>query len=107
MTKSNDLQAPSYNSLMITFVCDLQEKVRTLESYSFSESFERNSEEREPTQLVNYRLLPDLDRLISTFNGQESNNKAEDWIGTVDGLKKVNDWPFRYRPYEFDRCSPK
>lgn len=44
-----------------------------------------------------YRLLPDLNRTVPIFTGHESSSTAEDWIGTVDALARINNWPVPYR----------
>jgi len=44
-----------------------------------------------------FRLLPDLGRSVPVFTGHESSCVADDWIGSVDALSNINNWPEAYR----------
>jgi len=46
---------------------------------------------------ADFRLLPDLNRSVPIFTGHETSIAAEDWLGSVDALATINNWPEQYR----------
>lgn len=71
-------KAPSYNDLVV-LVSDLRAKIQELETETLENSARRPSS----AKVLNYRLLLDLDRSVSTFIGYEDGHVALDWIGTT------------------------
>lgn len=54
--------------------------------------------------MIDYRVMPDLDRTVPKFSGHETSATAEDWISTVVGLANLNFWPFQYW-LQYVRCN--
>ncbi|CAI6352528.1 unnamed protein product [Macrosiphum euphorbiae] len=86
---TDNLKAPKYSDLF-NAVTELRANLCLLES-----SYPKT--ETVPTPTVDYRILPDVETAIWTFTGHESSAQAEDWVSSVDGLAKVNQWPLRHR----------
>jgi len=95
--------APTYNELF-KLVSDLQEKVEQLQKESTagrvgeqnaSAGAVVNNASRSDT--YDYRVLPDLNKAIKTFDGCESAYEADDWLKTVEGMADLNCWPYALR----------
>lgn len=47
--------------------------------------------------VLDFRVLPDLDKTVGVFNVRESTHPSADWLTSVDGVANLNCWPFAYR----------
>lgn len=74
-------KAPSYNDLVL-LASDLREKIQALET----ETLEKPARRPASAEVLNYCLLSDLDRSVSTFTG----HMALDWIPTIKCLANLN-----------------
>lgn len=83
--------APSYNDLF-SQVAELQQRLSSMERSAAS------SPSGAATNIIttDYRVLPDLNQTVLPFTGHETSSAAEDWINTVDGLARLNEWPLNY-----------
>jgi len=92
-------KAPTYNEL-ITLVEQLRKQVAkaTVSSDANSEitdaSVFSESSSRQP--VLDFRVLPDLDKTVGVFNGRESTHASADWLTSVEGVASLNCWPFAY-----------
>lgn len=91
-------KAPSYNELFNT-VNELTERLRKLESAAGSQPAQESSSDTASAEQPwkDFRMLPDLNRAVPMFTGHENSCAAEDWIGSVDALSTINNWPTPYR----------
>jgi len=47
--------------------------------------------------MMDFWVLPDLDKSVGTFDGRESTHASADWLSSVEGIVDLNCWPFAYR----------
>lgn len=101
--------APSYNELH-KLVSDLKEKVKRLEKEAAEEKKATTGLEPTPNPLTGgsdnkisrsdtfeYRVLPDLNKAIKTFDGCESAYEVDDWLKKIEGMAELNCWPYALR----------
>lgn len=94
-TSFAQLNAPTYSELF-KLVTDLQEKVRSLEDNSTLLSASSTTPVERTKDVVNYRVLSNLDNSTAPFTGREKSHEAEDWISSVDRLARLYEWPLIY-----------
>jgi len=100
----NIIKAPTYQELY-DLAADLQSRLAVLESQISSPPPGINPSpgvKPSPPQEIapvcaDFRLLPDLNRSVPVFTGHETSIAAEDWLGSVDALATINNWPVQYR----------
>lgn len=94
------ITAPSYNELF-ALANQLKARLEILESNSLSSGstspINHTPPPTESRPCTDFRLLPDLNRSVPIFTGHESSIVAEDWLGSVDALAAINNWPVQYR----------
>jgi len=89
-------QAPTYNELL-TLVESLRQEVASMRVAS-SETANSDRIKRESHQpVMDFRVLPDLDKTVGTFDGRESTHASADWLASVEGIAYSNCWSFTYR----------
>lgn len=49
-----------------------------------------------PTMRLEYRVVPDLNRAMTIFTGDESPLQVEDWLEEIKSMTTLNRWPFEY-----------
>jgi len=95
--------APTYNELH-KMVKDLQERTEQMqkEAAALREPTQNMSADNSANSVARsdafeYRVLPDLNNAIKTFDGCESAYEADDWLTTVEGMAELNCWPYALR----------
>lgn len=93
------VQAPTYTELF-NLATDLQARLALLEEQLHKPPqvlTDSSSEVVAAPTYTDFRLLPDLNRSVPVFTGHESSCAAEDWLGSVDALAVINNWPVPYQ----------
>lgn len=100
----DEIRAPKYTELF-ALVGQLREQVEALTTNA-SRNNESNSVVTTgvPSNVSEFRVLPDLNKSVNPFNGRETLHQAEDWIGTINGLAAINCWPESFK-LEFVRMN--
>jgi len=87
-------KAPTYNELF-SLVENLRQEIASIKVLKDSISDQPREEPRQP--VMDFRVLPDLDKTVGTFDGRESTHAAADWLASLEGIADENCWPFAYR----------
>lgn len=94
------ITAPTYKELYI-LTNQLKVRLEILENNSQSPRSTSPTNNTPPStesrSYSDFSLLPDLNRSVPIFTGHESGIVAEDWLGSIDALATINNWPFQYR----------
>lgn len=97
-TEPKSITAPTYNELF-ALVTKLSEQVRVMSDRSNNSSSEPTEVSSVPVQsdVMEFRVVPDLNKTIHQFTGRESSHQAENWLDDVNGIVSANGWPIGYR----------
>ncbi|CAI6352851.1 unnamed protein product [Macrosiphum euphorbiae] len=88
--------APTYNELF-TLVETLRQEVAAMGASSREASNADQAERQSRQPVMDFRVLPDLDKTVGTFDGHESTHASADWLASIEGIADLNCWPSAYR----------